>query len=80
MKESRLLNMAPADVIVEPRTISGRAKSDLTDWHKQRSERNLRLEAGSRYASGKMVAPENAKALFKTVKRKYVSIVAGGKR
>ena len=35
----------------------------MTDWQKQRSERNARLNAGSRYANGKMVAPENAKAL-----------------
>jgi malonate decarboxylase alpha subunit len=41
----------------------------MTDWQKQRSERNLRLEAGSRYASGKMVTPENAKALLEGVIR-----------
>ena len=41
----------------------------MTDWQKQRSERNLRLEAGSRYATGKMVTPENAKALLEAVIR-----------
>ena len=41
----------------------------MTDWQKQRSERNLRLEAGSRYASGKIVTPENAKALLEGVIR-----------
>jgi malonate decarboxylase alpha subunit len=61
--------MAPADVIAEPRNISGRAKSDITHWQKQRRERNLRLEAGFRYASGKMVTPENAKALLEAVIR-----------
>jgi malonate decarboxylase alpha subunit len=49
--------------------LSRRTKSDIPDWDKQRSERNLRLEAGSRYASGKMVTPENAKALFEAVIR-----------
>src|SRR5271163_1055782 len=69
MTESSLLNMAAADVIAEPRTISGRAKSDRTDWQKQRHERNFRLEAGSRYASGKLVPPEKAKALLEAVIR-----------
>jgi malonate decarboxylase alpha subunit len=41
----------------------------MTDWQKQRGERNLRLEAGSRYATGKMVKPENAKALLEAVIR-----------
>jgi len=39
------------------------------DWQKQRSERDARLDAGSRHASGKMVAPESAKALFEAVIR-----------
>src|SRR6266851_2174115 len=43
--------------------------NDMTDWQKQRSERNLRLEAGSRYATGKIVTPENAKALLEAVIR-----------
>src|SRR6202453_3875605 len=41
----------------------------MTDWKKQRSERNARLNAGSRYASGKIVPPENAKALLEAVIR-----------
>jgi hypothetical protein len=48
-------------------TVSRRAKSNIPGWHKQRSERNLRLEAGSRYASGRMATLEKAKALFKAV-------------
>jgi malonate decarboxylase alpha subunit len=43
--------------------------SDMTDWQKQRNERNVRLEAGSRCASGKLVPPENAKALLEAVVR-----------
>jgi malonate decarboxylase alpha subunit len=50
----------------EPPRISRR---DVTDWRKQRSERDDRLEAGSRFASGKMVPPENAKALLEAVIR-----------
>jgi malonate decarboxylase alpha subunit len=42
---------------------------DMTDWQKQRSERDTRLNAGSRYASGKMVLPESAKALLEAVIR-----------
>jgi malonate decarboxylase alpha subunit len=41
----------------------------MTDWQKQRSERDVRLDAGSRYASGKMVPPESAKALLEAVIR-----------
>ena len=41
----------------------------MTEWQKQRSERNARLKAGSRYASGKMVPPESAKALLEAVIR-----------
>ena len=41
----------------------------MTDWKKQRSERNARLNAGSRYASGKIVPLENAKALLEAVIR-----------
>jgi hypothetical protein len=36
--------------------------SDVTDWQKQRSERSARLNAGSHYASGKMVPSDKAKA------------------
>jgi malonate decarboxylase alpha subunit len=41
----------------------------MTEWQKQRSERNARLEAGSRYASGKLVPPEKAKALLEAIVR-----------
>src|SRR6266436_4631337 len=41
----------------------------MMDWQKQRSERDARLDAGSRHASGKMVPPESAKALFEAVIR-----------
>ena len=43
--------------------------SARTDWQKQRSERNARLNAGARYASGKMVPPDSAKALLEVVVR-----------
>src|SRR5271156_4194215 len=43
--------------------------SDMTDWQKQRSERNDRMEAGSRCATGKVVPPESAKALLEAVIR-----------
>ena len=43
--------------------------SARTDWQKQRSERNARLNAGARYASGKMVPPDSAKALLEVVIR-----------
>jgi hypothetical protein len=36
----------------------------MTEWQKQRSERAARLEAGSRYATGKIVSPEKADALL----------------
>ena len=41
----------------------------VRDWQKQRSERNTRLEAGSRYAAGKWVPAESAKALLEAVIR-----------
>jgi malonate decarboxylase alpha subunit len=50
----------------EPPRISRR---DVRDWQKQRSERDDRLEAGSRFARGKMVPAENAKALLEAVIR-----------
>src|SRR6201987_4220233 len=40
-----------------------------TEWEKQRAERHVRLAAGSRYARGKTVPPENAKALLEAVIR-----------
>ena len=42
---------------------------DVRNWQKQRSARHARLAAGSRFASGKMVSPENAKALLEAVVR-----------
>jgi malonate decarboxylase alpha subunit len=42
---------------------------DVRDWQKQRSARADRLAAGSRFARGKMVPPENAKALLEAVIR-----------
>jgi malonate decarboxylase alpha subunit len=41
----------------------------MTNWQKQRSERDTRLNAGSRYASGKIVPPESSKALLEAVIR-----------
>ena len=41
----------------------------VREWQKQRSERNTRLEAGSRYATGKWVAAESAKAFLEAVIR-----------
>src|SRR5271156_2194985 len=41
----------------------------MTEWQKQRSERAARLEAGSRYATGKIVPPEKADALLEAVIR-----------
>src|ERR1700684_1956273 len=46
-----------------------RKDSDMTDWQKQRSERSARLNAGSHYASGKMVPPDKAKAFLEAVIR-----------
>src|SRR5271169_1238976 len=41
----------------------------MTDWQQQRSERNDRMEAGSRCATGKVVPPESAKTLLEAVIR-----------
>ena len=48
--------------------------ADLSDrsgskWHRQRGERQSRLQAASKYASGKLVAPENIQALLEAVIR-----------
>jgi malonate decarboxylase alpha subunit len=40
-----------------------------TEWHKQRHEREARLNEAGRYASGKLVSPENTKALLEAVIR-----------
>jgi malonate decarboxylase alpha subunit len=39
----------------------------MTDWQKQRSKRDARLDAGSRYARGKMAPPGSATALLEAV-------------
>src|ERR1700722_8737642 len=41
----------------------------MTDWRKQQHERPARLDQANRFASGKMVSPENAKALLEAVIR-----------
>jgi DNA-binding MarR family transcriptional regulator len=41
----------------------------MTEWQKQRSDRTARLEAGWRYATGKVVLPESAQALLEAVIR-----------
>jgi malonate decarboxylase alpha subunit len=41
----------------------------MTDWRKQQHERQARLDQANRFASGKMVSPENAKALLEAVIR-----------
>jgi malonate decarboxylase alpha subunit len=41
----------------------------MAEWQKQRSERNARLEAGRRFATGKITPPESAKALLEAVIR-----------
>jgi malonate decarboxylase alpha subunit len=41
----------------------------MTDWHKQRRERQARLDEANRFASGKMVSPGNMKALLEAVIR-----------
>src|SRR6202171_4918427 len=44
-------------------------ENDMTEWQKQRRERSARLNAGSHYASGKMVPPDKAKAFLEAVIR-----------
>jgi len=41
----------------------------MTNWEKQRHERQVRLDEANRYASGKLVSSENAKALLEAVIR-----------
>jgi malonate decarboxylase alpha subunit len=41
--------------------------SATSDWQKQRSERNARLNAASRYANGKVVPAENVRALLEAI-------------
>src|SRR5277367_1202986 len=43
--------------------------SNMTEWQKQRHERQVRLDAANHYASGKLVSSENAKALLEAVIR-----------
>jgi malonate decarboxylase alpha subunit len=42
----------------------------MADWQKQRHERQTRLNEANRYASGKLVSPESAKALLEAVIRR----------
>ena len=41
----------------------------MAEWQKQRGERAARVKAASRYASGKVVAPEKAKPLLEAIVR-----------
>jgi len=41
----------------------------MAEWQKQRGERAARVKAASRYASGKVVAPEKAKPLLEAIIR-----------
>lgn len=41
----------------------------MSDWQTQRSERQARLEAGSRHANGKLVSAQNARDLLEAVIR-----------
>ena len=43
--------------------------NDMVDWRKEQGARNERLKAGSKYARGKMVRPENTTALLEAVIR-----------
>jgi malonate decarboxylase alpha subunit len=50
----------------------------MTDWQKQRRERQVRLDEASGYASGKMVSPENGRALLEAVIRSYDRVCLEG--
>src|SRR5215831_12898935 len=39
----------------------------MAEWQKQRQERQARLNDASRYATGKLVSQENARALLETI-------------
>jgi malonate decarboxylase alpha subunit len=41
----------------------------VSQWRKQRGERQSRLQAAGKYARGKLVSAENAKALLEAVVR-----------
>jgi Malonate decarboxylase, alpha subunit, transporter len=41
----------------------------MTNWERQRHERQARLDEANRYANGKVVPPESAKALLEAVIR-----------
>ena len=41
----------------------------MTNWERQRHERQARLDEAKRYANGKLVPPESAKALLEAVIR-----------
>ena len=63
--ERRIVPLLPTSQLCNVRD----SDMDMTKWRKQRSERSIRLDAGSRHASGKMVSPESAKALLEAVIR-----------
>jgi malonate decarboxylase alpha subunit len=60
---------ARADLPTGTQTVSRGNSGHSKDWQKQRSERKTRLDAGSRFASGKVAPPESAKALLEAVIR-----------
>jgi malonate decarboxylase alpha subunit len=60
---------ARTDLARGAQTVSGGNSGHSRDWRRQQSERNARLEAGSRYASGKVATSESAKALLEAVIR-----------
>ncbi len=60
---------ARADLPNGAQTVSRGNSGHSKDWQKQRSERKTRLDAGSRYASGKVAPPESARALLEAVIR-----------
>src|SRR5271156_1511048 len=43
--------------------------NDMIDWQSERRSRDQRLDAGSKFADGKMVAPRNGTALLEAVVR-----------
>jgi malonate decarboxylase alpha subunit len=60
---------ARADLPNGAQTVSRGNSGHSKDWQKQRGERKTRLDAGSRYANGKLTPPESAKALLEAVIR-----------
>jgi malonate decarboxylase alpha subunit len=50
----------------------------MTDWQKRRRERQVRLDEAGRYANGKMVSPEDGRALLEAVIRSYDRVCLEG--